>query len=445
MWTCTRSRFRLASRASSYFGIVTAGAVAVPLDHQSTAETVATAMAHADVRAAITTAARALELMPLTQLPADRFVRLDGDTPLDWPALRASPLGSSLPRLEAREVASLLFTSGTTGTPKAVPLTHTNLVANVTELLAARLIGPTARVLLPLPLHHTYPFTVGLLVPLAAGATVILPAGISGPEISRAAAGAEATALLAVPRLCTAIWDSVAAAVNARGNAARTTFRWLLAASIAIRRATGLHVGRWLFRALHSRLGASLTLIGCGGAKLPTELTFNLEGLGWRVLTGYGLTETSPVLTFNSPTKTRLGSEGRPLPGVELRIAAPAPGEADGEIEAHGPSVFRGYWHNDAATATAFTPDGWFKTGDLGRFDSAGYLYVVGRNKELIVLPDGKKLFPEPVEKIYAASPLIHELGIFEQGGTLAALVVLEEKTVRERGAMRAASLLREE
>jgi long-chain acyl-CoA synthetase len=107
--------------------------------------------------------------------------------------------------------------------------------------------------------------------------------------------------------------------------------------------------------------------------------------------------------------------------------------------------VFRGYWHNDTATAAAFTSDGWFKTGDLGRFDTGGYLYVVGRNKELIVLPDGKKLFPEPVEKIYAASPLIHELGIFEHKGVLAALVVLEEKTVRERGAMRAASLLREE
>ena len=126
-------------------------------------------------------------------------------------------------------------------------------------------------------------------------------------------------------------------------------------------------------------------------------------------------------------------------------IATPAAGEAHGEIEAHGPSVFRGYWHNDAANATAFTDDGWFRTGDLGRFDAGGYLYVVGRNKELIVLPDGKKLFPEPVEKIYAASPLIHELGIFEHQGVLAALVVLEEHTVRERGAMRAASLLREE
>ncbi len=430
---------------TAYFGIVNAGAVAVPLDHQSTADAVATAIAHAEVQIVITTAARSGELQPLTRLPADSFVQLDGNGPRDWPALRAAPVGAELPDAQPNEVASLLFTSGTTGTPKAVPLTHANLAANVIELLAARLISSTARVLVPLPLHHTYPFTVGLLVPLATGATVILPAGISGPEISRATTAAHATALLAVPRLCTALWDSVAAAVAARGNVARTTFRLLLAASIVVRRLTGLHIGRWLFRALHTRLGPALTVIGCGGAKLPAELTFNLEGLGWTVLTGYGLTETSPVLTFNSPAHSRLGSEGRPLTGVAVRIAAPAAGESQGEIEANGPSVFRGYWRNDAATATAFTPDGWFKTGDLGRFDARGYLYVVGRNKELIVLPDGKKLFPEPVEKIYAASPLIYELGIFEQQGVLAALVVLEEHTVRERGAMRAAALLREE
>jgi long-chain acyl-CoA synthetase len=428
----------------AYFGVVMAGAIAVPLDHQSTADTLVPAIAHAAPRLILATAARVDELRPLTQLPAERFVRFDGTGQGDWPAFEATPLGGELPTVRPTDVASLLFTSGTTGTPKAVPLTHANLAANVTELLAARLIGAGDRVLLPLPLHHTYPFTVGLLVPLASGATVILPSGISGPEITRATAAAQATALLAVPKLCTALWDSVAAAVEGRGGVAKTLFRSLLAASIAVRRTTGLHIGRYLFPALHRRLGPALKLIGCGGAKLPAELTFNLEGLGWTVLTGYGLTETSPVLTFNSARSCRLGSEGRPLPGVELRIAAPT-GQAQGEIEANGPSVFRGYWRNDEATTAAFTPDGWFKTGDLGRFDADGYLYVVGRNKELIVLPDGKKIFPESVEKAYLASPLIHEIAIFEHRGVLAALVVPEEQTVRERGALRATALLREE
>ena len=428
----------------AYFGIVTAGGIAIPLDHQSTAESIVPAVAHAEPRLIITTAARAEELGPLTRLPPERFVRLDATGPHDWPALRDAPAGAELPRVEPTAVASLLFTSGTTGTPKAVPLTHANLTANVTELLAARLVGADDRVLLPLPLHHTYPFTVGLLVPLATGATVILPAGISGPEITRATAAGKATALLAVPKLCTALWDSVVGAVQGRGRLATALFHFMLALSIRIRRATGWHIGRYLFRRLHARLGQRLRLIGCGGAKLPAELTFNLEGLGWRVLTGYGLTETSPVLTFNSPRHCRLGSEGRPLPGVELRIAA-ASGQTQGEIEAHGPGVFQGYWRNDEATAGAFSADGWFKTGDLGRFDTDGYLYVVGRSKELIVLPDGKKIFPDSIEKAYAATPLVHEIGIFEHGGVLAALVVPEEQMVRERGALRAAALLREE
>jgi long-chain acyl-CoA synthetase len=428
----------------AYFGIVTAGGVAVPLDHQSTSESLVPAIAHAAPRLILTTTARAEELGRLTHSPPECFVRFDATGPLDWPALCSAAAGADLPRVESRDVASLLFTSGTTGTPKAVPLTHANLTANVTELLEAELIGANDRILLPLPLHHTYPFTVGLLVPLAAGATVILPAGISGPEIGRATAAGKATALLAVPRLCTALWDSVVAAVEARGRFATGLFRLMLAASIRIRRATGWHVGRHLFRALHARLGPALRLIGCGGAKLPAELSFNLEGLGWTVLTGYGLTETSPVLTFNSPRHCRLGSEGRALRGVELRIAD-VPDQKQGEIEANGPNVFAGYWHNDEATAAAFSTDGWFKTGDLGRFDTDGYLYVVGRNKELIVLPDGKKIFPDSIEKAYAATPLVHEIGIFEHDGVLAALVVPEEQTVRERGALRAAALLREE
>ena len=428
----------------AYFAIVSSGATAVPVDHQSTPQSAAAALAHATPSLLLTTRAQCAELRAAGDSAPPDCVLLDSPASDGWPALCGVATTADLPVPGAADVASLLFTSGTTGTPKAVPLTHANLAGNTRELLAARLIGPHDRVLLPLPFHHTYPFTAGLLTALASGATVILPAGISGPEISRAAAEAGATALLAVPRLCTALWDSVLAAVRARGRAATTAFRGLLAVSIAARRLTGLHIGRWLFRAVHARLGPSLTLIGCGGAKLPADLTWKLEGLGFTVLTGYGLTETSPVLTFNSRRHSRLGSEGRALPGVELRIAA-TPGQTQGEIQAQGPSVFGGYWNNAEANAAAFTADGWFQTGDLGRIDADGYLYVVGRNKELIVLPDGKKLFPETVEKLYAASPLVREIAIFEHDGVLAALIVPNEQAVLERGALREAALLREE
>lgn len=427
----------------AYFAIVTAGAAAVPLDPQATADTTAAALARAEPKAMITTRASRDALTRLVDSKL-QFWLFDGAGDEGVAALATSGRRSELPSIAGTDLASLPFTSGTTGTPKGVPLTQANLAANIGALLAARLIGADDRVLLPLPLHHTYPCTVGLLLPLATGATVILPAGVSGPEILDACRSGRPTALLAVPRLCTALWDGVRAAVGARGALAKRAFAALLAASITARRYAGLRLGRILFRTVHTRFGGALRLVGCGGAKLPEELAWNLEGLGFRVLTGYGLTETSPVLTFNSPRHCRLGSEGRPLPGVAIRIAA-AGSDTPGEILARGPSVFGGYWRDATATARAFTPDGSFRTGDLGRIDADRFLYVIGRSNELIVLADGKKFFPEVVEKEYAASALVREIGVFERGGKLAAVIVPNEEAVLARGALREAASLREE
>src|SRR5690606_40034947 len=170
----------------------------------------------------------------------------------------------------------------------------------------------------------------------------------------------------------------------------------LLSVSGESRRLIGVPIGRWLFRSVHAAVGPSLRILGCGGAKLDERLAQNLEALGWTVLTGYGLTETSPVLTFNAPRRRRLGTEGQPLPGVEIRVDK-RPEEPHGEIQARGPNVFSGYWQNPDATREAFTPDGWFRTGDLGFLDADGFLHIVGRSKEVIVLADGKNVFPEEV------------------------------------------------
>ena len=280
------------------------------------------------------------------------------------------------------------------------------------------------------------------MVVLARGATVVFPAGISGPEIAAAARDTHPTALLAVPRLCEALWSSVCSTIERRGVWAARLFRALLEVCSAVRRVTGLRAGRWVFGSLHATFGGRLEVIGCGGAHLDPQLARRLEALGWTVLTGYGLTETSPVLTFNDRSNSRLGSEGRPLSGVEIAIrrteraafTALARGSEQGEIVARGASIFRGYAGNDVATQSAFTADGWFRTGDLGWIDRAGYLHVVGRSKELIALADGKKVFPEEIEKIYATSPLIREVAILEHRGRLAALVVPNEAAT-ERGA----------
>ena len=439
-----------------YFGVVLAGATVVPIDQQSMPTTAAEILEHAAAALLITTDAHRGELRELGRgcdtLPIAG--RWDDDPSDGWPAPSADT--SELPTIEPDDVAALLYTSGTTGVPKAVPLTHRNLTSNAVALTSQRLIEAHDRVLLPLPLHHTYPFTVGLVTALLKRAAVVFPAGISGPEITGAARAAEATALLAVPRLCEALWESVRSAVEQRGERAKKLFYRMLRLSITVRRTTGARIGKRLFRPVHEKLGQALDLIGCGGAKLDPELAWRLEGLGWTVLTGYGLTETSPVLTFNDRAHSKIGTEGRPLPGVELDIRpvsgerdADAPpskhGQVEGEIVARGPTVFSGYRGNPEATADAFTSDGFFRTGDLGWLDRKGFLRVVGRSKELLVLADGKKVFPEALEKQYAGSKLLQEVAILEDHGRLVALIVPDERAIRERGTIRQATLLRED
>ena len=293
------------------------------------------------------------------------------------------------------------------------------------------LIGPGDRVLLPLPLHHVYPFVVGLLVPFAVGATVVLPEAATGPKIVRALDVAQATAMIGVPRLYEALVGGLQAQVEARGRAAARLFAVLLRLSIAVRRRLGLSLGRVLFPQVHRRLGPRLRLLVSAGAKLEPEVIWKLEGLGFATLSGYGLAETASGFTGNTLGAQRIGSEGRPLlADGRVRIADPD-SRGEGEIQLRGPSVFAGYLDNPDADRAAFTEDGWFRTGDLGRVDDDGYVYVSGRLKEIIVLGGGKKIFPEELEKRYGASPFIREVAVLERRGALVALVVPDAAAIR--------------
>jgi long-chain acyl-CoA synthetase len=350
--------------------------------------------------------------------------------------------GMGVPR-EPRDVAVLVFTSGTTGPPKAVPLTHANVLSNVTALASERIIGAGDRLLLPLSLHHTYPLTVGMLTALACGATMILPAGISGPQLVEAMQSGRATILLGVPRLYTALLVHILAAA-ARGSRLRARlFAALVHLSYRVQRTLHVPMGPWPFAPLRQRVGGELRLLVCGGAALPAETEEALEGLGWHVLTGYGLTETSPIITFNRAWRSRLGSAGQPLPGVRVRIARPDE-HGFGDIEVAGSSVFAGYRNDPDATRDAFTADGWLRTGDLGRLDTDGYLFVVARRTETIVLPSGMKIFPEPVEAAYAENPLIREIAVLAHNDKLVALIVPNEDEARKAGTIRFEGLIRD-
>lgn len=427
---------------AAYFGIVSIGAVAVPVDDQASVDMLQGVIRHASPRFAFTSS-RHVERLAGTPEAVVGYHLIDPAEHVTSLETFAEERPAPAVEIDPDQVASLLYTSGTTGTPKAVPLSHRNLASDASALIAARLISARDRVLMPLPLHHTYPFTVGMLTVLGLGARIVLPAGVTGPEITGAAKAAKVTAMLGVPSLYEAVWQSIEARVKASGRRKERLFRWLLSVSRESRRLLGVPIGRWLFRSVHAAVGPNLRILGCGGAKLDERLAQNLESLGWTVLTGYGLTETSPVLTFNAPSRRRLGTEGRPIPGVEIRIDK-RPDEPHGEIQARGPNVFSGYFENPDATGDAFTPDGWFRTGDLGFIDDEGFLHIVGRSKEVIVLADGKNVFPEDVEPRYA-TPLLKEIGIFERNGRLVAVVVPDEDEVRRRGGLAVLTMIKDE
>jgi long-chain acyl-CoA synthetase len=198
-----------------------------------------------------------------------------------------------------------------------------------------------------------------------------------------------------------------------------------------------MRAGKWLLRPLHQQFGARLRVVASGGSPLDDELAWKLEALGWQVAIGYGLTETSPLLTINPPGKAKIGSVGRAIEHVELRIqhgddvdGDPGTDRSPGEILARGPSVFGGYRNLPDKTDQVLTDDGWFHTGDLGFLDDDGFLYITGRKGTMIVTESGENVQPDEVENAYAKHSAIREIGVLGQDGQLVALIVPERGEV---------------
>lgn len=419
--------------------IAAAGALPLAIDDLSGTPEAAAIIADAGCRWLFASAAHAAAMPPHEGL---RVVLVDQpEAPQGWHALRASAPGP-LPDLRAEDAALIVATSGTTGAPKLFTLTHANLTANLEGVLAQGLIGPGDRMLLPLPLHHVYPFLIGLMTTFAAGATIVLPEAVTGPQIVQALKSGRATIMAGVPRLYMALLAGLEARVAARGRLARALFAGMLEFAVSLRRG-GIDIGRGLFRGLHAQMAPDLRLMVSGGAKLDPDATWKLEALGWKVASGYGLAETASLFTGNTPQAQRIGSEGRPIAaGTEVRIDAPDV-LGTGEILLRGPNVFAGYRNNPDANAAAFTPEGWFRTGDLGRLDSDGFLYVTGRSKELIVLGGGKNVMPEEVEAAYGAHAAIKEVAVLERAGALVAVVLPDLAAIRAGGNTRVEDVVR--
>ncbi len=347
------------------------------------------------------------------------------------------PYMDSFPSIDPDDIASLIYTSGTTGRPKGVVLSHENFLSNVRSIQKANIIDEDDCLLSILPLHHSYPFMVNFLVPILNGAKVIFLQSLKGPEILKTVKERDITALVGVPQLLAMFRRGMIDSIKSL----LLPFKWIVSSLLylsgLLRDTLKINLGKLIFSSVHKRFGKRFRFFVSGGAKLDPNVSQDLEALGFTILEGYGLTETSPVISFNPLNRIKRGSVGIPLPEVEIKIIDQNE-EGIGEITVRGPNVMRGYYRNQEETDKVMK-NGWFHTGDLGYVDKDGYLYITGRTKEVIVLSSGKNIYPEEIEKHYLKSPLLKEICVFGEGkapgiaDTLKAVIVPNVEYMKEK------------
>ena len=302
----------------------------------------------------------------------------------------------SWPEVMPSDVASLIYTSGTTAKPKGVVLTHRNFCSNFRSIDSLNICSAKDNMLSILPLYHTYAFMVTLLVPLLIGARITYAKSLKPEDLTKIIKEADITILTGVPQLFSLIHKAIFERINRLPSA-------LMPVIMPLAR-----------HKVRQRFGRNLRLLVSGGARLEPRVGMGLAKLGFKVIEGYGLTETSPVVTLNPPEKPKFGSVGKPVPNVDIRILNPDR-EGVGEVLIKGPNVMRGYFRQPDLTDQVKSEDGWFNSQDLGYLDKEGYLFLTGRKKDVIVLSSGKNIYPEELEECYIKSPYIKEICIFQK------------------------------
>lgn len=344
--------------------------------------------------------------------------------PENFPAEEIEKLGNSINlhnfascpkiKVEEEDTASIIYTSGTTGFSKGVELTHRNLVWNARQCGTIRAVNENDRFLSILPLAHTYENTLGLLLPLMFGAEIFYLDRIPTPKLLvPAMQKIRPTVILSVPLVIEKIYKTQ---ILSKFNASK--FRHTLYRFPPIRKVLNRLIGRKLM----ATFGGRLSFFGIGGSKLDPTVEQFLHEARFPYAIGYGLTETSPMSAGSHPSGTALQSVGPAMQGVRIKINAPGP-TGEGEIWIKGPHVMKGYYKNPELTRESITEDGWFKTGDLGSFDSQGRLSIRGRIKTMILGASGENIYPEEIESIINNFRFVNESLVVESKGKLVAMV----------------------
>ncbi len=315
--------------------------------------------------------------------------------------------------------AVIIYTSGTTGSPKGVMLSYSNIIQNMVAVIDAKIFHAESQVLVLLPLHHIFPLVGSMMVPLYAGSTLVISPSMQTPDLLKTLADNAVTVMIGVPRLYELIYRGLIAKIN-KNLVAKAFLK--LVYSTGSRK-----LGKTLFRKIHDGLGGHLKFMIAGGAALNKEVGKFFYAIGFDILEGFGMTEAAPMITFPRPGNIKIGSTGQVLPGLELEIR-------NGEIVARGPNIMKGYYNRPDETAEVIK-DGWLYTGDLGRIEKGGFLYITGRKKEIIVLPNGKNINPAELEvKLENTSAAIKEAGVLMYKDALHAVIFPDYKYLTDTG-----------
>src|SRR5712691_1282823 len=402
IWSPSRSDW-----LAAYLGALLVGVIVVPLDSSSKEDFLARVAGITEAKLLVTTQKQYTGLknpsLPLVDIDALPQATLDT---------------ARLPVVNSDDLAEIVFTSGTTGQPKGVMLSHGNIASNATAAVTVVNIKSEDRALSILPLSHMFELTIEVAL-LHSGASIVYARSLAPETLLRLFETQHATCMVLVPQALQLFLNGIEREVRRQkkeqqferflGIAAHLPFSWR----------------RLLFSSVHKRFGGHFRFFVSGGAYLPPKLAERWENMGFRVMQGYGATECSPVISVTRYEDHTYESIGQPLPGMEVKIAE------DGELLVHGPNVAQGYWKNPEATAAAFQ-DGWYYTGDLGSKDEKGRLYLKGRKKNLIVLANGLNVFPEDIENVLLTNPAIKDavvIGLMEkeEGPTVYGILLMED------------------
>jgi long-chain acyl-CoA synthetase len=407
--------------AIAYLGILFRGAVCVPIDPHGEIETITNFIQNSEAKLAFigtdfVESFHKLEEKLGRRIPAVVLQDYESDNGFesfsDWAKTpRPADFDSRPLPVKAEDLAVLIYTSGTTGTPKGVPLTHGNIYYETQGCQEVMNISENEVVLSVLPLFHVFAQVINLWVIASVGSSVYYVKELAPAELTKAFETREITMLTGVPRLWYLFHKKIFDGVAAQPAPVRALFAAMLKTNGFLRDNFNTNLGKKMFAKVHDGFGGNLNITISAGSRFDEKIARDYYALGFTIIQGYGLTETCGAVASTRFEGSSVGSVGTAVNYAEIKLGEPNEDGA-GEVLIRGKMVFSGYYKNPEATREAFTEDGWFKSGDLGKIDQNGELFIVGRSKDVIVLPNGKNIHPEDLEVKYAKSPLVEELAI---------------------------------